>query len=178
VRQSPSAAVVPDSRTERLAAAIATRTVIPVPMKEIIRNFTYVSNYLVVADRYWVHRAAEFMLKTLGIGALNWTRAPRLEGKLLSIEAGAHSGSTFLRSNIHPELRDKVVSHIHLQWSLRRCVRYGVPTVLLIRNPIEACVSKHFRSAARNARDLDCILSLRMASSRQSSHRHVPRASQ
>jgi hypothetical protein len=65
VRQSPSAAVVPDSRTERLAAAIATRTVIPLPMKEIIRNFTYVLNYLVVADRYWVHRAAEFMLKTL-----------------------------------------------------------------------------------------------------------------
>ncbi|HWA81766.1 MAG TPA: FxsA family protein, partial [Acetobacteraceae bacterium] len=105
---------------------------------------------LVLAEWYWIHRTAEFVLKKLGIGGQHWAHAHRLEGKLLSIEGYTHSGSTFLRSNIRPELRERVISHIHLQWSLRRCVRRGIPTILLVRNPMQACASKHFRSAVRN----------------------------
>jgi hypothetical protein len=149
MQRSLTAAVMPDHMSSH-ATDGSTRIVLPLSAKEVIHNITLALSYLILAERYWIHRTAEFVLKKLRIGAQHWAQPHRLEDKLLSIEAYTHSGSTFLRSNVHPELRDRVISHIHLQWSLRRCVRRGIPIILLVRNPMQACASKHFRSAARN----------------------------
>jgi len=149
MKQPPVASMIP-GRASSHAADGSTRLVLPLSAKEAIRNITITLSYLILTERFWIHRAAGFVLKKLGIGAQHWPQPHRLEDKLLSIEGYTHSGSTFLCSNVHPDLRERVISRIHVQWSLRRCVRRGIPTILLVRNPMQACASKHFRSAARN----------------------------
>lgn len=131
-------------------AAVPARIVLPLSWREIVRNFMSVLSCLVLADRHWTYLVARYVLRRLGIGALKWPQPSRLEGKLLAIEAFEHSGNSFLRNNIDPGLLDRVVSHTHLKWSLRRCVSHGVPTLLIVRDPMEACLSKHFRSTARH----------------------------
>ncbi len=136
-------------RVTARVAEVAARVVTPLSSTEIVRNFVYAISYVVLPDRYVPYRIARSLLSSLGIGARNWRPPPGLGDKVLAIEACAHSGSSFLVDNIHPDVRDRVVSHFHRQWSLSRCLRHGVPTVLLVRNPLEACLSKHWRSVAR-----------------------------
>jgi hypothetical protein len=131
------------------AVTDAARGVTPLSLAEIIRNIVYVFSYLVLPDRYWLYRSAKFLLSRSQVGVPNWTRPPELVGRLLAIEACAHSGSTFLFGSIRSDLRDSVVSHIHRPWSLNRCLGHGIPTILLVRDPLDTCLSRHWRSVAR-----------------------------
>jgi UPF0716 family protein affecting phage T7 exclusion len=117
---------------------------------EILRNFVYVLSHLILPDCYTLYRLAKFLLVRFRMGTTEWKRPSSLAGKLLAIEACAHSGSTFLLGNIRLDIQDSVVTHFHRQWSLRRCLCHGVPTILLIRDPLDVCLSKHSRSVARD----------------------------
>jgi UPF0716 family protein affecting phage T7 exclusion len=123
--------------------------IVPLSAKEIFGNVLYVLSHVVLADRYAIYRLAKLFSHWLRISTTDWRRPPPLKDMLLAIEASAHSGNSFLRACVREDIQHKVVSHTHRLWSLRRCLRQGIPIVILVRDPLEACLSKHSRSVAR-----------------------------
>lgn len=64
----------------------------------------------------------------------------------LLIESFPRSGTTFMIAELRlaaPSLR--IASHVHHQAHVQLAVRYGVPTFVLIREPMAACVSATVR---------------------------------
>ena len=55
----------------------------------------------------------------------------------------ANSYAVNLAGNLNPSLR--MVHHIHSQVIIRKAVKLGIPTIVLIRNPKDAIVSEYIR---------------------------------
>ena len=62
------------------------------------------------------------------------------------IDGYRHSGNKFITGNVLPELQPRIASVVHRPWMLRQAVRHNLPCFLLVRDPLEAALSRHFRS--------------------------------
>ncbi|MCB2171311.1 sulfotransferase domain-containing protein [archaeon] len=69
-----------------------------------------------------------------------------LRGADLCIDGYPRSANSYavnLAGNFNPSLR--IVHHIHSQVIIRKAVKHGIPTIVLIRNPRDAIVSEYIR---------------------------------
>jgi hypothetical protein len=120
-------------------------------IREIAYNVGYSLCNWLFPGCYWLYHIEKRVN-----AVLTKTRSPRPDdmavyGSLelpMAIEGFFHSGNTFLRSNVRMEFLEKIVSHRHRPWSLKRSVSTKAPVILLIREPINVALSLHRRSLA------------------------------
>ena len=98
---------------------------------------------LMFGRSYAFYRVGNWVYRLLG-GRKPVT--PPLDYSQVSLvaEGYTHSGNSFLRANIEPGIA--VATHVHHAWSFGPAVAGGIPTILLIRDPLEVAKSWHYRS--------------------------------
>ncbi|WP_269715408.1 hypothetical protein [Caulobacter sp. NIBR2454] len=104
------------------------------------------ASYWLLADNYRAYRLVRRTGNKLFHRNEEVQEEPALAADAVVIEGFRHSGNSFLVGNVAPSDIHRVHSHSHRAFALREAVESSVPTVVMIRDPLEAALSLRHRS--------------------------------
>jgi hypothetical protein len=109
-----------------------------------LRNCLKLLSYLVLSESYYFYRFARRAHYFL-TGNKHPRPLPDFRQMRAVVEGFSHSGNSFVRSNIGVDA--PIVTHFHRLWAVRRGIALNLPTILLIRRPLEVAESWYFRTS-------------------------------
>jgi len=109
-----------------------------------LHNCLKLCSYLVLSESYYFYRFAR-RAHYLLTGNKYARPLPDFRQMRAVVEGFSHSGNSFARSNIGVDA--PVVTHFHRMWAVRRGIDFNLPTILLIRRPLEVAQSWYFRTS-------------------------------
>lgn len=111
----------------------------------LCENFLRVCSFWFLGDSFRLYQAAKvFYHNASGYGIV--LSYPDYDASKIVIEGFEHSGNCFFCTNLEPSLQASLVSHRHRPWTIKHAVRAQVPTILLVRDPLEVAHSWYWRS--------------------------------
>lgn len=107
-------------------------------------DFLRLSSYILLGRSYQAYRIAKKVYWALFKRGIPH-RLPSYHKISVIVEGFAHSGNSFIRTNILPGYQTRT-SSFHRSWAVKRALKNKVPTIVLIRDPLEVAKSLHYRS--------------------------------
>lgn len=111
-----------------------------------VLSVTVCASYWLLPDNYRAYRLVRRAGNILFRRQEDVQGDPALPRDAVVIEGFRHSGNSFLVGNVAAKDVDRVRSHSHRAFALREAVENGLPTVVMIRDPLEAALSLRHRS--------------------------------
>ncbi len=109
-----------------------------------IHHMFRLASYIFLGRTHTVYHSAK-MVYRFAFKRGNLYRLPNYSSTAVMVEGFVHSGNSFVRGNIHPGFLSDTPG-FHRSWAVRRALQNNVPTILLIRAPLEVALSIHYRS--------------------------------
>jgi hypothetical protein len=111
-----------------------------------VLSVTVCASYWMFPDNYRAYRLVRRAGNTLFRRQEDIQADPALPRDAVVIEGFRHSGNSFLVGNVAAQDVDRVRSHSHRAFALREAVDNSIPTVVMIRDPLDAALSLRHRS--------------------------------
>ena len=109
-----------------------------------VKSICLLGSYWFLGDSYFLYKLAK-KVYTGAFGRGYPVRAPIYPNPGIIIEGFPHSGNNFFRTNIMSDFDSKTCS-FHRTWAVKRALAHGMPTAVVIRDPLEVAKSWHYRS--------------------------------
>lgn len=109
-----------------------------------LKSICLLGSFWFLGDSYFLYKLAKGVYKHAFARGISY-RLPKYPVPGVIIEGFAHSGNAFFRGNI-PRHFDSDTNSFHRTWAVKRALEHGLPTVVVIRDPLEVAKSWHYRS--------------------------------
>lgn len=104
------------------------------------------ASFWLFAEHYAAYRLMRWLGNLLHRRPCEIQPAWSLDQDTVVIDGFRHSANSFVVGNVHPRAARQIRSHVHRPWILKAAIRAGAPAVVLVRAPLDTCLSLCHRS--------------------------------